>query len=234
MSQSGKRGGLKIEATAPVAAEFWDQFVRDWGIVKYIGNVYSEYRWAMGIRDLAFRLINYVEVSRNTEEQDEELNEHILKLKPLIVWLDEWLYDCIDVITKRYGRPIKRRIGFYHLRRENVMPISFEIRVVLSGFTIPMPNDEYAEYRAHALYGRVVNGERKGGVKNICNIIEAHFHHIVKIKNTQEFVFEEEKIEIGDEEEESSSPEDSIEEVAKQRIRDQMERLKSVGAELEE
>ena len=228
MSQSdGHVRGAKIDATAPVSSDFWDQFVRDWGIAKYLGNLYSQYRWAMGIRELAVRLSNYMEMSRDEEEKTEELMEHIDKLPELVNWLDSWLYECIEVAQGRRGKLHRRKIGFFHLRRQTVMPIGYEMRVILEGFTIPMPNAEYADYRSYALHGEVVDGKRTGGVLNICNTIEAHFHHIIRIQQTKPFVFEQESIDIGDEDDIPADPTKPIEEVAKERIREQIERLKT-------
>lgn len=193
---SGKK---KVDSATPVSPDFWDQFVRDWGLTKYIGNVYSVFFGAMGIRDLAVRLLTYTEISRETEDQEEEVVDHIKKLEPLIGWLDEWMHECIIIPTVRYGQIVPRSIGFYHLRRQNVMPVGFEMRVILEGFTEPIANEDYSEMRSYALYGEEVNGKRVGGVKNICVMMESHFHHIIKVKKVQPLVFEQEGLDIGDE-----------------------------------
>lgn len=215
----------KADSAAPVSPDFWDQFVRDWGLQKYIGNVYSVFIWATGIRDLAIRLLTYIQISRDTEEQEEQILSHVLKLEPLIQWFDEWMYKCIEIPLMIDGTVNRRKIGFYHLRRQNVMPINYEMRVILEGFTYPVANADYSEMRAYALYGKWENGKRVGGVKNICNMLEAHFHHIIKVKQMKPLVFEDETMDIGDENH-NQDMKDVVKLTEKEKINNEVDRLR--------
>ncbi len=225
-------GQSKVDGATPVSADFWEQFTRDWAFHKYIGNVTSIFFWVTGVRSLAFRLIKFIESSRDEEEAKEELMYHVGKIEPLITWLDKWLYECLDVPTIVRGRPQMRKIGFFHLRRQNVMPIGFEMRVILEGFSAPVANEEYSKMRSTALYGVEENGKRVGGVVNICVEIESHFHHIIKIQTQQPLFFESETIDIGDEQERKT-----LDDVAKltesEKIKKEVERLKTLNLEEE-
>ena len=208
MSAPSRGKGSKIETTTPVSTDFWEQFVREWAITKHVMKVYSEFRGAMGIRDLADSLIIYSGLVIDDKEVEnkatlEKVKHYIDKLKPLIGWLDVWMHECIEQPIYNNEGIFQgiRRIGFYHVRQRNVMPVGFEMRVVLEGFDTPVLNAEYAEMRSYALYGYEEDGKRIGGVKNICVKMEALFHYIIHIMGQKHIVFREETLNIGDEEE---------------------------------
>jgi hypothetical protein len=224
-------GTRKTDSAAPVLIDFFDQFTRDWGLAKYIGSVYSVYYGLMGIRDLASRLMTYIELSRKTEEQEEEVQHHIDKLEPLIKWFDQWMYGCMEVPEEVNGKMIIRSIGFYHLRRQSVMPVRFEMRVILEGFTEPIANADYSEMRKYALYGEEdEKGIRRGGVKNIANQMESHFHHIINVVKKSPVFFEEETMSIGDERE-FDSLEEIAEQTHEQAIQQEIERIRNFDLE---
>lgn len=230
---SGTAGGKKskLDGALPVSAGFWDQFLREWGVAKHIGSIYSLFYFCMKIRDMAETLLTYTDISVDTEEQEEEVVEHIEKIEPLIKWFDEWMYRCIVVPSEQQGRIVPREIGFYHLRRQNVMPIGFEMRVILDGFSVPISNEDYSEMRSYALYGGWEEGKKQGGVKNICNILEAHFHHIMKVKSGGLLGFEEETLNIGDEEahKDLEKVKTSLDE---DKVQAEIKRLQQVGDDL--
>jgi len=230
MSSPDRSHGKKIDGAAPVAYEFWDQFVRDWGVAKLLGNIYSQYRWATKINQMAVALVTYVSISEDIEEHSEKLISHVEKLKPLMTWLNEWMCECIQIVSTETGIPRLRDIGFYHLRRQNIMPIGFEMRVIVQGFTIPMTNEQYSNYRQYVLYGEVIKGERKGGVINICMQIEAHFHHIIKIKRGSGYTFEEETLDIGDEEQ-SETLDELSELLGDDSVKKEAERIRTMDLE---
>jgi len=227
-----------VDAATPVSDDFWEQFVREWGVIKYVGKVYSEFRWAMGIRDLATNLIEYSNYTIEDKDAEdfaniEKAKHYIDKLIPLITWLDEWLHACMEVPVYDGNKLVGiRKIGFYHVRRQNIMPIGFEMRVVLEGFAIPVPNDEYADMRSYALYGKMVKGKRVGGVKNICVKMESMFHYIIKIVGQKKIFFQEETLDIGDEDDRKTSPE-NIEKEGRELLQEEVQRLRDIGHEEE-
>lgn len=233
MSTPSRGRGSKVDAATPVSSDFWEQFVREWGVIKYVAKVYSEFRGAMGVRDLAVSLLQFSNLmlqDKEVEKKDtlQKAKGFIDKLKPLISWLDVWMHECLELpIYNEQGLfEGTRKIGFYHVRRQNIMPVGFEMRVVLEGFDTPVLNAEYAEMRSYALYGYEEDGKRIGGVKNICVKMEALFHYIIGIMGQTKIFFREETMVIGDEEQQESNV---AEEEGRDLLLKEVDRLRQLG-----
>jgi len=200
----------KVDSLMPVDADFWSQFAREFGMSRYIYNLYSEYRWAMHIADLAEKLMEYMSIMDSAEEKlDSKLVEVVEKIPDCLKNLDYWLFHCLEVpmvggngnaIVDRMGRVVKRDIGFYHLRRQNLFPIGAEMFVLVEGFTTPITNENYSSMRKIALNGEIgESGRYEGGTKRVVLKIESIFHRVLELAKNKPYKFKPEKLLIGDE-----------------------------------
>jgi len=186
----------KVDSIHPVFPRFWDQFAFEWGMARYSYNVVSDFRFLQQLNDLSQKLLDYLELKsedpdpENLEDQEDvEIYEYAKKkFIPLLKLLNFWMYRCLDVTITNPSNGIRedRKIGFYHLRRQNMMPYGIEIYVIAVGFTVPISNQVFSEFRSYALYGEPdENGRQVGGTRSVANKIEAIFHLILEIKNVQ-------------------------------------------------
>ena len=126
------------------------------------------------------------------------------KIIPLINLLNFWLYDCLTVTVRNpsTGKYENRNVGFYHLRRQNIMPFGIEIYVISVGFTVPIANELFIELRKYSSFGEPDStGRYRGGTRSVANRIEAIFHLILEIKNASNMpeLRSESSVMIGDE-----------------------------------
>lgn len=244
----GKRGkAAKVESFYPVDWNFWDQFSRDFGMGKGIYNLYSEFRWVTYIADIARRLLYYLEIVRKDghEDQEDKVSKSVRNVTNMIPEclrdLDYWMFHCLeapivyDGIAQldSLGRPIMRDIGFYQLKRQNILPVGTEMYVLVEGFTTPLRNEDYNTMKMYALYGDPTSDDKdEKGIKGVVLKIESIFHRVLDLQREQPFDMQPETLLMGNEPEVSdiSQEQEEIAEIA-QMMRALNEQTAALGEE---
>lgn len=223
MSQKYSKKRSKIDSLMPVDSDFWNQFSREFGMSRYIYNLYSEYRWAIHIADLSKKLLDYITMldADKDEKIEPKLKEVVERIPACLKDLDYWLYHCLEVgvvgndgnaVTDSMGKVVTRDIGFYHLRRQNLFPIGTEMFVLVEGFTTPITNEDYSKMRQIALNGDMNDeGIYEGGVKRVVLTIETIFHRILEIEKNKKYEYKKEELLIGDEQQAKQLSEEEAE-----------------------